>query len=229
MRFLKTLIAFLPLVLAACASKPPVIEFRTIHGVTFDTLQGSVNISLSSPQGKIGGNGMLFFQRPDSFRISILAPFGQSLFDIIGSGDRLLCLSEGKKKVWQGAMADLPEGFGAGIWPLFRWVVEPPPPAGAAFERRFTRADGTVEQLSYNSSGFVLKKLNSSGDRVSYGDYRVIDGIAVPMEIELYTGSNISLKLVLDEPEVNRPVDPVIFAPSLEGYEIQPIASFRGF
>jgi hypothetical protein len=222
-------LVLLLLLFCSCATRPAVIEPQAVHGVVIDTLQGGVNVSLQSPAGKMSGNGVLIYKRPEIFRLTILAPFGQAVFDIIVNDGRVLCLADSRKKGWQGALADLPPWLGARIWPLLRWVVEPPHPAGAALERSFIRPDGSVEKLFYDSAGYVQKKSNEAGDLVTYGDYRVVDGIAVPMLIEMATVDGNRLKLAFDEPEVNRPVDDAVLAPDLTGYEILPIAEFKGF
>lgn len=217
------------LLLCSCVSRPAVIEQQVVHGVVVDTLQGGVNISLQSQAGQVSGNGVLFYKRPETFRVTILAPFGQPVLDIIVNEGKVLCLADSRKKGWHGEMADLPPWLGTGIWPLLKWVVEPPHPAGASLERSFTRPDGSVEKIFYDSAGIVLKKKNSVGDLVNYDDYRVIDGIAVPMLVEITTVDGNKLKLVFDELEVNRPIEDVVLAPDLKGYEILPLADFNGF
>ena len=215
------------LALAGCAAAP--VRTGPVHGIAIDTLQGGVNISLSSPAGKIGGNGVLFYRSPESFRLSILSPFGQIVLDTIVNGDRVLCLMADRKKVWQGEMRDLPDSLGVRVWPLMKWVLEPPHPAGPALERVFTRPDGTTEKVYYDSSGFVQRKVNENGDEVVYGDYQVSGSIAVPTLIDLNTAEGSRLHLRLDEPEVNGPVDSEIFSPQLAGYEILPLSEFKGF
>ena len=215
------------LILAGCVSAP--VRTAPVHGIVMETLQGSVNVSLSSPAGKMGGNGVLFYRRPESFRLSILSPFGQVLLDIILNGDRILCLKESIRKGWQGEMRDLPDSLGVRVWPLMKWVVEPPHPAGPALERVFTRPDGTTERVQYDSSGFVQRKLDSLGDEVVYGDYQVSGDVAVPTRIEINTPQGSHLQLRLDDPEVNRPIDREIFEPDLQGYEILPLSEFKEF
>jgi hypothetical protein len=219
--------ALFMLALAGCATAP--VRPAPVHGVVMETLQAGVNVSLESPAGKIGGNGVLFYQRPESFRISILSPFGQVFMDIIVNGNRILCLRDGLKKGWQGEMGDLPGSLGARVWPLMKWVVEPPHPAGPAMERVFTRPDGTLEKVRYDSGGYVLSKADSFGDEVTYGDYQVTGDVAVPTLIDLHTSEGSHLRLRLDEPEVNRPIEREIFEPKLEGYEILPLSQFREF
>lgn len=215
------------LALAGCAAAP--VRTGPVHGIVMETLQGGVNISLASSAGRIGGNGVLFYQRPESFRISILSPFGQVLFDTIVKGDKVICLMADRKKAWQGGMGDLPDSLGVRVWPLMKWVVEPPHPAGPALEREFTRPDGTVEKVYYDSAGFVLRKVNATGDEVVYGDYLFTENVAVATRIDLHTADGNRLQLRLEEPEVNRPIDSEIFAPQLDGYEVLPLSEFKGF
>ena len=177
----------------------------------------------------MSGNGVLFYKRPESFRLTILAPFGQSIFDIVINDGKVLCLMESKKKGWQGSMQDLPDRLGVRIWPLLQWVLEPPHPAGPSLERSFTRADGTVEQVYYDAAGFVQKKVNAAGDEVAYRDYRLADGLAVPNGIEIKTAEGSSLILSFDGPDINRPIDSEILSPPLDRYEILPLADFKGF
>ena len=215
------------LVLAGCATRP-VMPDRPVHGVAIGTLQGGVTISLKTAAGSTGGRGYLFFRKPDTFRLSLLAPFGQTFLDLFVSGERVTCLLPSKKQAWQGSMGDLPESLGARVWPLLQWVVEPPHPAGPSLERSFTRPDGTVEKVYYDRDGFVLRKVNAIGDEVVFGDYRVAEGVAVPWRIEVETAAGDRLKLLFDEPEVNGPLDDELLQPSLAGMEILPLAQFRG-
>jgi len=227
MRSLATLLLMLSL--SACAAAPLRQEPAAIHGIAMETLQGAVNISLSSSAGQLSGNGVLFYKRPESFRLTILAPFGQSIFDIIVNGGSVLCLMENGKKGWQGNMQDLPDWLGVRIWPLLKWMVEPPHPAGPSLERSFIRADGTVERIYYNAAGFVQKKVNAAGDEIAYSDYQLAAGIAFPNGIEIKTAEGSSLRLTFDEPEINLPIDSEILSPNIDRYEMLPLADFKGF
>jgi len=223
--------AFLSLLLLAilvgCAAVP--VQHKAVHGVAIETLQGSVNISLTSPAGQISGNGFLFFKRPDSFRLSILAPFGQIVFDIIVFGERVLCLKESSKSGWQGTVADLPESLGTKVWPLMKWIVEPPHPSGPARERSFTRVDGTTEKVYYDPAGFVQRKVNGGGDEVLYSDYRIKDAVAIPNRIEINAADGSRLVLTFDDPDLNQPIESGILNPRLDGYKILPLQELQGF
>jgi len=213
--------------LSGCASAA--VQRKAVHGVAIETLQGSVNISLTSPAGQMSGNGILFYRQPDSFRLSILAPFGQSILDIVVKEENVLFLMESRKKGWQGSMSDLPDQLGMKVWPMMKWVLEPPHPSGPATERSFTRSDGTVEKIYYDPAGLVQRKVNAAGDEVLYSDYQVTGDRAFPGRIKILTADRNRLELVFDDPELDRPIDSQIFSPKLVGYEILPLAEFRGF
>jgi len=223
-----TVLALLLLaILAGCAAVP--VQQQAVHGVDIETLQGSVNISLASPAGQISGNGFLFFKRPDSFRLSILAPFGQIVFDIIVAGERVICLKGSLKTAWQGTIDDLPPSLGTNVWPLMKWIVEPPHPSGPARERVFTRVDGTSEKVYYGPAGFVQRKVNGGGDEVLYSDYRIKDTVAIPNRIEINAAAGSRLVLTFDDPELNQPIASAILNPSLDGYKILPLNELKGF
>jgi len=213
--------------LAGCAAVP--VQQKAVQMVAIETLQGSVNVSLSSAAGRISGNGYLFFKSPDSFRLSILAPFGQVVFDIIVAGEKVICLQENRKAAWQGSIGDLPPALGMKVWPLMKWIVELPPPAGPALERFVKRADGTIEIVYYDAGGFVQRKVNGVGDEVFYSDYRITDGRAIANRIELVTSEGSRLVLTFDDPEVNLPIENSILTQSLAGYEIRPLGEFKEF
>jgi len=227
MRALPTLL--LLLTLSACAAVPRQNEPVAVHGIAIETLQGGVNISLSSPAGQVSGNGILFYKRPENFRLTILAPFGQSILDIVVTGEQVLCIVESRKEVWQGSLQELPDWLGMKIWPLMKWTVEPPHPAGPSLERSFARADGTVEKVYYDAAGLVQKKVNSAGDMVVYSDYRQAGGIAVPNGIEITTAEGSSLRLVFDDPDINLPIDSEVLSPPLGRYKLRPLADFKEF
>jgi outer membrane lipoprotein-sorting protein len=219
---------FLLVLLSGCATAP-VQPVTAIKGIEIETLQGPVAIALDSKTGKMGGQGVLFYRKPDQFRLSVLAPFGQVLMDIIVRGDEVLYLLQSQNKGWRGTVNDLPESLGKRIWPLMRWVVEPPRTAGPATVRDFKRPDGTYEKVYYDAAGLVQRKLNAFGDEVSYSDYRIAEGVAMPNVIEVVTGEGSRLKLTFDDPEVNQPIADEIMNPALEGMEILPLGELKAF
>ncbi|NVN99579.1 MAG: outer membrane lipoprotein LolB [Geobacteraceae bacterium] len=221
------LLIFLVVIFSGCATAP--LQLQPVHGVAIESLQGSVNISLSSSAGQMSGNGVIFYKRPDSFRLSILAPFGQIILDIIVEGEKVLCIKESRKTAWKGTVADLPASLGTRIWPLMSWVVEPPHPAGPSLERAFVRPDGSSEKIFYDTAGFMQRKVNARGDEVFYSDYRTVDNIAIANRIEINAAEGSRLVLAFDDPELNRPIESAILKPKLDGYEILPLAELRGF
>jgi YD repeat-containing protein len=221
------LLSLVVLICAGCATTP-VVPVTPVHGVAITTLQSGVSISLETAAGSTGGRGYLLFRSPDTFRLTILSPFGQTVLDLFVAGERVTCLLPSKKQAWRGTMGDLPENLGNRVWPLLQWVVEPPHPAGPALVRRFPRPDGTQETVSYDRDGFVLRKVDAAGNEVLFGDYRVAEGVAVPWQIEVRTVAGDRLKLLLDDPEVNAPLADDLLHPSLDGMDLLPLAEFRG-
>lgn len=220
-------LVLLLLTVCGCATAP--LQQQAVHGVALETLQGSVNVSLSSSAGQMSGNGVLFYKRPDSFRLSILAPFGQIVMDIIVEGENVLCLMENRKTAWRGTIADLSPALGTRVWPLMKWVVEPPHPPGPALERVFTRPDGSMEKIFYDPAGFMQRKVNGVGDEVFYSDYRTVENVAIANRIEVNAAEGSRLVLVFDDPELNRPIESAILKPALDGYKILPLAELRSF
>jgi outer membrane biogenesis lipoprotein LolB len=215
------------LITAGCATTPPPPP-RPVHGVAITTLQSGVTLSLGTAAGSTGGRGYLLFRAPDSFRLTVLSPFGQTFLDLFVAGDGVTCLLPSKKQAWAGTLADLPENLGTRIWPLLQWVVAPPQPPGPALVRTFPRPDGGVDTVHYDRDGFVVRKVDPLGNEVLFGDYREGEGVAVPWRIEVKTAAGDRLQLVLDEPEVNTPLDGELLRPSLEGMEVLPLARFTG-
>jgi hypothetical protein len=214
-------------ILVGCASAP--VQHKTVSGAAIETLQGSVNVALTSPGGQMSGNGFLFYQKPDNFRLSILAPFGQVVFDIIVSGEKVLCLQESRKIAWRGTVADLPPTLGTKVWPLLKWILESPQPAGASMERSFKRADGTIEIVYYEPGGLVQRKVNGVGDEVLYSDYRLSGERALANRIELLAAEGSRLVLTFDDPELNLPLDGTVLSPDIGGYQIRPLGELEGF
>lgn len=214
-------------VISGCAAVP--VQQKTLYGVAIETLQGSVNVSLTSPSGQVSGNGFLLYKKPDNFRLSILAPFGQVVLDIIVSGEKVICLQGNSKVAWQGGVGDLPPTLGTKVWPLLKWILESPQPAGATLERFFKRADGTIEMVYYEPGGLVQRKVNGAGDEVYYSDYRITGDRAVANRIELVASEGSRLVLAFDDPELNLPLDTSVMNPDLAGYQIRPLAELDGF
>jgi len=226
MRFLPFL-SLLLLLINGCASAP-VPPSGPVQGVEITTLQGGVTLAMETAGGSTGGRGYLFYRKPDSFRLTILSPFGQTFLELFVAGDDVTCLLPAKKQAWRGKMSELPENLGVNIWPLLQWVVEAPRPAGPALVRTFQRADGTLETVYYGRDGLVQRKRNAFGDEVLYDDYHADEGIAVPWSLEVRTAAGSRLKLLLDEPEVNLPLDEELLQPSLAGMDVLPLAEFSG-
>ena len=214
--------------LAGCAVAPkPLVGL--VPEKEAETLQSPISISIRTPDGSRGGRGYLIFKRPDRFHIAILSPFGLTLMEVFSDGDRLTCLIPSKNIAYSGRIADLPAREGLRTWGLMRWVVEKPPVPGPALKRDHVTADGRRETVYYDNQGVVLRKETEEGDRVSFSDYQVYDGVAFPSVLEISAVSGESVRITFDEPELNKPVEEGALVPNLDGVTVLPFSAFNGF
>jgi hypothetical protein len=224
MRVAAPLRAGLALLLAAGCARLPVVPAAPATGGRLETLQSAVTVSLSAESGTLGGNGILYFRRPDRFRLALLSPFGQVVLDMAVAGDQATCLIPERRQAWRGSLQELPGRLGGRVWPLMGWIVAETPPAGPAREREFPRPDGGYDRLFYDDAGRLTRKESPAGDEVTYRDYRTIAGLAVPGGIEVVTAAGSRLLLTMDEPEVNLPLADEQLTPTLEGVAVLPLA-----
>lgn len=227
-RFLSSLLLIaIVYLIAGCAAAPKPLT-GLVPGREVETLQSSISVSIKTTTRSMGGRGYLIFKRPDRFHLAILSPFGPTLADIYSDGERLTCVVPGQA-AYSGRIEELPDGHGLRALAMLRWVVERTPLAGPAPERDNVNGAGVRERLFYNDQGLLERKETEEGDRVDYRDYRNVEGVPFPETIELANGLGDTVRIVFDEPEVNRPVDDAALAPRLEGVTVLPLGEFRGF
>ena len=227
---LKQLILFLIVLLfsgCAAAPKPPLTGL--IPGKEMETLQSAVNVSVTTADRSLSGHGFLIFRRPDRFHLVILSPFGSPLLEVYSAGERFTCLVPSRHTGYSGLIDELPARDGLKAWSLMRWVVEWPSSEGASRTRANITRAGKRELLTFDERGLLEQKLTEEGDRVVYGEYHVLDGIPFPELIELTDNRGDRVKIVLEDPELNRPVADAALIPALGGIKILPFSEFRGF
>lgn len=211
----------------AAASKLPLTGL--VPGREVETLQSPVNISVKSADRDFGGRGFLIFKRPDRFHLAILSPFGQTLIDIYSDGERFTCVVPARQTAYSGTIAELPEQDGLKAWGLMRWVLERTPAVGPALAMAQVNGAGIRERLIYDNRGLLERKVTEAGDRVAYLDYRNVEGVPFPESIVLTTSLDDTVRVVFEEPEINRPVQDAALTPRLEGIVVLPFSEFKGF
>jgi hypothetical protein len=215
--------------LFGCAAAPRQPLTGLIPGKEVETLQSSISVSVKTPERSMGGHGFLIFKRPDRFHLAVLSPFGLTLVDIYSDGDRFTCVIPARQTAYSGRVSELPDRDGLKAWAMMRWVVERTPVAGSALQRENVNGAGVRERLYYDGQGLLERKETEEGDRVVYRDYRNVDGVAVSESIELTNSRDDTVRVVFDEPEVNRPVEEEALSPHLEGIKVLPFTEFHGF
>jgi Outer membrane lipoprotein LolB len=211
--------------ISGCAAvpKPP------LTGKEMETLQSAVNVTVTTAERSLSGRGFLIFRRPDLFHLAILSPFGSPLVEVYSDGERFTCLIPSRQTAYSGLIDELPDRDGLKAWSLMRWVVERIPASGPARTRVNANGAGGKELLTFDSQGLLEQKQNEDGDRVVYRDYHVLDGIPFPESIELTDSRGEIVKIILEEPELNRPVADAALNPAFGGVRILPFSEFKGF
>jgi len=217
------------LLLFGCAAPTKQLLTGFVPGREVETLQSSVSLSIRTADRSMGGRGFLIFKRPDRFHMAVLSPFGLTLADIYSDGERLTCVIPSRQTAFSGLVSELPDRDGLKAWAMLRWVVELTPVPGPALVRENINGAGVRERLFYDEQGLLERKETAEGDRVVYGDYRSVNGVAIPESIEISNRREDSVRIVLDDPEVNQPVEEVALKPNLEGVRVLPFSQFHGF
>ena len=215
------------LLLAACSTVRPALDYKP--GATVDTLSAAVSLSLTTVDSGMSGNGFLVYRRPDQLHLVLLSPFGTTMIEIFSRGEQITLLYPGSSTAYVGRIADLPEKGGLQGWRLMRWVMDAEPSVitgqNGTIERIGT--EGIVEKVTFEN-GLVTVKSTKKGEKVYYSRYTVAGGVPFAAELDLRNKQDDRIRIVLDEPEVNTPLDEAAFQPRLEGMKILPLSELRG-
>lgn len=225
MRVVKVLFALSLFLLTSCATvgKQPLVY---TPGSSVETLSASISLSVWTSAGNVSGNGLMIYRRPDQFHFVMLSPFGSTVLEAFALGDRLTLVYPSQSLAYSGHFDELPDGSGMQGWRLLRWVMDAKPSDTPTQSGTIQRMDGMIgaESVTF-ASGLVTAKETAAGDRVSYRGYALVNGVPLAAELDMKTMSNDRIKLVLEEPEVNTPLDKIAFAPRLDGMKLLPLSA----
>lgn len=211
----------------ACSMVRPALDYRP--GATVDTLSAAISMSVTTAESGMSGSGFMVYRRPDQLHLVMLSPFGTTMLEIFSHGEQITLLYPGSSIAYVGKIADLPEKGGLQGWRLMRWIMDAAPAASASTNGSFERtgAQGTVEKVTYEN-GLVTEKSTRDGEHVYYSRYTVADGVPFAAELLLMNSKDERIRIVLDEPEVNTPLEDAVFKPQLSGIKILPLSELRG-
>ena len=225
-RLLKHLLPLLLLSSCATVAAPPV-DYRP--GAVVETLSSAVSLSIHTSDSSMGGNGYLVFRRPDQLHLAVLSPFGTTMMEAFALGDRITLMYPFRSTAYVGRFDELPDKGGLQGWRLMRWVMDADPHEDQRFSGAVARVNklGFTEKVTYEN-GLVTSKESPAGDRVNYGRYSAVNGAPVAAELALRNGRDDRIRIILDKPEVNAPLDNAVFAPHLDGMTVLPLSAIQG-
>lgn len=225
-QFLKILLPLLLLTACATIATPPV-DYRP--GAVVETLSSAVSLSIHASDGSMGGSGYLVFRRPDQLHLVVLSPFGTTMMEAFALGDRITLIYPSHSTAYVGSFDELPDKGGVQGWRLMRWVMDADPHEDRRFSGTVARVNklGSTDKITY-VNGLVAAKESPAGDHADYSRYFAVNGVPVAAELELRNGRGDRIRITLDEPEVNTPLDNAVFVPHLDGLTIVPLAALQG-
>ncbi|MDD2541244.1 MAG: outer membrane lipoprotein LolB, partial [Desulfuromonadaceae bacterium] len=129
-----------------------------------------------------------------------------------------------------GRFDELPEKGGLQGWRMMRWVMDADPgkdgqPTNGTLERTGTLR--CSEKVTYEN-GLITAKESVRGDLVRYSKYSVVNGVPVAAQLDLRNDRDDRIRITLDEPEVNTPLDDAVFVPHLDGFTVMPLSALKG-
>jgi hypothetical protein len=227
-RLLKFILPLLLLTLTACAtfSTPP-IDYHP--GAVVNTLSSAVSLSIHATDRSMGGNGYMVYRRPDQLHLVVLSPFGTTMMEAFAQGDRITLVYPSQSTAYVGRFDELPAKDGLQGWSLMRWVMDADPATDKSLSGTVERINkrGFSEKVTYHN-GLVVSKESPAGDHVYYGTYVAVNGVPIAAELDMRNGRDDRIRITLDEPEVNTPLDDAVFVPRLDGMTVMPLSALKG-
>lgn len=215
--------------LTACAARQPVPDHAAVTpGAVVETLSSTVTLSLRTAEKNLAGRGVMVYRRPDQLRLILLSPFGTTVMEAQVVGDRLTLAYPANGVAYQGLLNELPAATGQRGFAMLRWVLESDAPAGAPLNGQIERpaARGGMERISIQN-GQVMEKNLPSGEQVRYRNHAVLAGVRLPLELQMISAEGDRIRLTLEEPEVNTPLEDQVFTVPLQGLRVLPLSELK--
>ncbi|MDD5286515.1 MAG: lipoprotein insertase outer membrane protein LolB [Desulfuromonadaceae bacterium] len=225
-RLLKHLLPLLLFTGCATIATPP---FAYRPGRVVETLSSAVSLSIHASDGSMGGSGYLLYRRPDQLHLVMLSPFGTTMMEAFAKGDRITLIYPSRSTAYVGRFDELPDKGGLQGWSLMRWVMDADPREGLPLSETVERISklGFTEKVTFEH-GLVTSKVSPAGDHVYYSRYSPVNGVPVALKLDMRNGRDDRIRITLDEPEVNTPLDDSVFAPCLDGLTVMPLSAIQG-
>jgi hypothetical protein len=216
--------------LAACSTTTPRLPLSDslTPGAVVETLSSTVTVSLRTADRNLAARGVMVYRRPDQLRLILLSPFGTTVMEAQVSGEQLTLAYPASGVAYQGRISELPAASGQRGFAMLRWVLDSDAPSGAAASGTISRPAirGGIEQVSLQD-GLVVEKSLSSGERVRYRNYRSHDGVPLAQELQMESAEGDRIRLTLEEPEVNLPLEEQAFDVPLTGLRLVPLSQLK--
>lgn len=226
MRLSRLIVLLLALVASGCAHTPAGTPAQQIHPTApLRTLNTAVSLSVNASGAGFSARGYFIYRAPDQFRLVVTSPFGSTVAELCGGADQMQIVVPGARTVYAGSVADLPSGSPLRNWGRMRWVMTP---LSAQPGQHAVPVDPS-DSLELDPEGLVARMTAATGDSVLYQGYRMYNGTALPGTIQVSDGLGSSVKLTLDEPDVNVELEEGMMRPETTSYRVLPLARFRGF
>lgn len=223
------LLALSAVLFSGCAATTPRLDTsQVVPGRKVETLSASVTLALRSGEKNISGRGFMVYRRPDQLRLIMLSPFGTTVMETRLDGPLLTLAYPANGEAFQGNIKDLPAATGQRGLAMLQWVLASDPPLNAP-------QNGVVEQLTERGAkeqitlkyGLVTEKSLASGEQVRYRNYTVLEGVLVPLELQMESSEGDRIRLTLEEPEINTELEPQMFTVPLQGLRLYPLSALK--
>src|SRR5512133_3072844 len=221
-RLIKLLLPLLLLSACATFSQPP-LDYRP--GAVVETLSSAVSLQVYSAESSMGGSGYLVFRRPDQLHLVVLSPFGTTMMEAFVLGERITLVYPSRSIAYVGRFDELPAKGGLQGWRLMRWVMDADPSVDKNVSETVQHISklGFSEKVTYEH-GLVTAKESPAGDHVYYSRYSAVNGVPVAGELDLRNGNDDRIRITLDDPEINTPLEDAVFVPLLDGLTVLPLS-----